>query len=257
MSLTFLNPALIKTLIFILITVLGALVADMILRFFIRVPKGFESKRAHRFTTILRNLVTVTIYVVAIYVILAILGISITPLLASAGIIGLLIGLAAKPVLEDLITGFALLAQEAIAVGDFVKIDDAEGYLESIQLRSLTLRTESGASYTIPSSMVKKIINFSSHRAHVIIDVPVKADESVEKVLKTLGTALATLKEDREFAEFVLPGSVVNGIEEFRATGPMIVRATIITYPSRRLDIGRQFRFLIKKDFEKNKINFG
>lgn len=252
-----LDASILKALIYILLTIVVAIVVDNILRSLIRVPKRLDTRHARTFTTILRNIITVIVYSITVYIIFTILGVNLTPLLASAGIAGVLLGLAARPVFEDFISGFFLLSQESIAVGDYIKIDDVEGYIEAIQFRTLTLRMESGATCIIPNSMVKRILNFSSHRSHVIIDIPTKSDAPIATALKAMETALAHIQKDKDLETFILPGSTINGIEEFRPVGPMILRATLITYPSRRWEIARKYRQLVKQEFEKHKIHFG
>src|SRR5258708_11147945 len=128
------DAALFRSFAYILATLLIAILLDNILRSLIRVPKRLDTRHARTLTYIIRNTITVVVYVIAVYIILTILGINLTPLLASAGIAGIVLGLAAKSFFEDFVSGFFLLSQEAISVGDYVKIDDAEGYIDSIQV---------------------------------------------------------------------------------------------------------------------------
>src|SRR5437667_12373606 len=125
---------------YVSLTILVAIIVNRILRSFIKVPKKFESRRAHTYVTIVRNIVTIIIYTITIYVILVTLGVNFTPLLASAGIIGVIIGISARTAIEDLINGFFLLTQDSIAIGDYVKLETAEGYIEKIGARTLTVR---------------------------------------------------------------------------------------------------------------------
>lgn len=253
----FLSPMFLKTVLTILVTLLLAIITDNILRSLIKVPKGFDSRRANTYIRIIKTIITILVYAVAINGTFIMLGISITPLLTTAGIAGVFVGLGAQSILKDLIAGFFILSQESIVVGDYVKLGETEGYIEAIKFRTTHIRAQDGALHIIPNGMINILINYSSHHSHVLVDIPAKSDSSIEVVLKTMETALIVLEKDKDLGSFVLPGSVVNGIEDFKAVGPMIVRTTIITYPSRRLDIGRRYRQLVKKEFEKHKLNFG
>src|SRR5690348_8449453 len=106
-----LDTSLLKSVIYVLVTLLGAIIADNVLRSLIKLPKSFDSRRSRTFTTILNNIVSAIVYITAIYIIFTVLGVNLTPLLASAGIVGIVIGLTGKPVLDDLLAGFFLLSQ--------------------------------------------------------------------------------------------------------------------------------------------------
>lgn len=239
---------------YISLAVLLAVVINTILRSFIKLPKNFENRRVHTYVTVARNAVTVIVYVITIYVILVMFGINFTPLLASAGVIGVIIGISARTAIEDLINGFFLTTQDSIAVGDYVKLDTAEGYIEKIGARTLTVRCGDGALYIIPNGQVKIVINYSRHRTYQGIDAIVKSDQDIDKALKAVEEALVSLQKDNELGVSVDSGSRVEGIEEFKADGKMIIRTTIITRLAIRKEVARKFRYLAKKNFEKYKV---
>jgi small conductance mechanosensitive channel len=239
------------------LTLLLAIIINNILRSFIKVPKSFDSRRARTYATIVRNSITIIVYAVTIHIIFIELGINLTPLLASAGIIGIILGIGARALIEDLINGFFLLTQDSIAIGDYVKLDDAEGNIEKIGFRTLVIRGDSGELYIIPNGQVKNVINFSRHKSHMNVDFPVKTDQNIDASIKAMGDALEELQKDKEMSEHLFPGSSVKGIEEFKVDGKMILRAKIITRPEVRFEAARKYRYLVKKNFEKNKIIFG
>lgn len=246
-----------KTLFFVSLTILIAIVVDNLLRSFVRVPKNLANRRARSYAMIFRNIITTVVYLISLNIIFIHLGINITPLLASASIIGLAIGIGARPIIEDLISGLFLLSEDIVATGDYVKIEEAEGTIETIGFRTLSLRDASGALYIIPNGLVKKLQNFSRNKSRVMIDIPVKVDQNIDKAVKAAEEALVNLQQQKELESSLFPGAAVNGIEDFKAAGPMIIRVSIITYPARRFEIGRKYRYLLKKQFEKNKIQFG
>lgn len=242
---------------YVALTLLVAVVLDNLLRSYVKVPKAFDNNRAITFVTIIKSTITVLVYVVAINIIFILLGINITPLLASAGIIGVILGISARPIIEDFLNGFFLLSQHAIEINDYVKIDDAEGYIESIGFRTLTIRTESGAVIIIPNGLVKKVINYSRHRSNVIINLPIKAEHPVDKILEAAENALKQLKQDKSLEPFLHSGSTVDGIEEFVNNAghfSMLIQVTIVISPSKRLVVGNKYRYLLKKEFEKARI---
>jgi len=252
-----LSPEIIRALFSVSLTILIAIIVDNLFRLFMKLPKHFNNRRARTYVTILRNIATVVIYTIALNIIFIILGINITPLLASAGIIGITIGIGARPLVEDLITGLFLLSQDSIAVDDYVRIDDVEGTIEAMGMRTLRVRDDTGAIAIIPNGQVKKVINFSRNKASVLIDIPVKSDQGIETALKAAGNALTLLQKEEDLKSSLFPGAAVNGIEEIKPDGGVLIRSTILTYPARRFDVARRYRYLVIKEFEKQKILLG
>ncbi len=234
-----------------------AIVIDKVLRLFIKIPKSLDNRRARTYATILHSAIRIAVYTIALYLILTTLKIDITPLLASAGIIGVSIGISARIVIEDLINGIFLLTQDSIAVGDYIKVDDAEGEIEKIGFKTLTIRGDSGELYIIPNGQVKKVINFSRHKSYMNVDIPVKSDQDIDLTINAMQDALKELGKDKELSDSLFPGQSIKGIEEFKADGKMILRGKIVTSPGLRASVARKYRYLVKKNFEKNKITLG
>ena len=158
----FLTPQHAKDLFFIALTILSAYIVTRIARALIKLPAGgVENRRRETFAAILSSVVTIFVYIVALHVIFGILNINIAPLIASAGILGLSIGMGARGLIEDLIAGMTLLSQDSIAIGDEVEIDGSVGKIEKIGFRTLNIRAKDGSLHIIPNGMVKKVINHS------------------------------------------------------------------------------------------------
>lgn len=252
----FISSEMLKTYLYVGITLLIAVLIDNILRALIRVPKHFDNRRARRFTAITRTVITVITYIIAGYTVLMLLGVDLTPLLASATAVAIILSIGARPIIEDFVTGIFLLSLNSIAVGDYVKSGETEGYIESIDSRTLMIRADTGALHIIPNSQVKELVNFSRNKINLIIDLPVKANQDITKVMKAANNALKELQEDEKIKDALFAESSVDGIEDFKSTEIMSLRVTLTTYPVRRWEVGRRYRYLVKKEFEKNKITF-
>lgn len=248
------NQAFILTTLKICAALLIAVVCNVILRHAIRFPKQLRLKRSETLVSVLRNIITVIVYLIAFHYILIILGVNIGPLLASAGIAGLAIGFGAKSLIEDLISGVFLLGQATIAIGDYVVINDDEGFIETISLRTLSIRDQSGALHIIPNGMVKVVTNYSRGKTHVYVDIPVRADQPIQKVLSEAEHALKKIQEDAEPSVYL--GSRVLGIDNFTPGNNMVIRVDVITSARDRWLVSKKLRLLIKKGFEKQNIAF-
>jgi small-conductance mechanosensitive channel len=256
MNIDLFSAAMVKMYFYAGITLFIAVLLDYIFRALIRFPQRFRNKRTNTAAAVIRNVITITIYICAGYTILTILGINLTPLLASASIIGIIIGIGARSIIEDFVNGLFLLSLDSIAIGDYIKIDETEGMIEHIGARTIKIRAQNGAVHIIPNSQIKELVNFSKHKFNLFIDLPVKANQDITKVIHAAENALKELQRDETVKDALFPGTGVNGIEDFKNTEIMSFRITLVTYPIRRWEIGRKYRFLIKKEFEKEKLIF-
>ena len=234
----------IKTYLYAGVTLLVAVLVDYILRSFIRVPKRFGTKRTHTIASVIRNLITTVVYIVALYIILSLFGINLTPLLASATVIGIVFGIGARGIIEDFVNGLFLLSLDSIAIGDYLQIgttfiqgDITEGIVERIGARALTIRTDNGTVHIIPNGQIRKIINFSRQKFNIIIDLPVKINQEIDVIIKAAENALEQLQKDPAYAELITPVSEVKGIENFKEAETMIIRVIITTSPVHRNEI--------------------
>lgn len=250
------NSALLKTLLHVGLTLLIAVIVDNILRSLIRVPKHFDNRSAKHFTAFAKNITSIVVYVVCAYIILTILNFPLGTLLASASVIGIIIGIGARSTIEDFVNGLFLLSLDSMVVGDYIKIGETEGYVERISSRTLSIRDLSGAIHMVPNGQIKELVNYSRNKSNVLVDLPVKSNQNVTKVMSALEDALKELHENEDYKHALFPGSEVSGIESFTNPDYMTVRVTLVTYPVKRWEVGRKYRLLAKKAFEKHKLSF-
>lgn len=250
------SSEMVKNYIYVGVTLLIAVLLDNLLRALIKVPKSFDNRRARRVTAITKNVITIIVYVISAYIVLTLLGVDLTPLLASASIIGIVLGIGARSIIEDFVTGLFLLSHDSVALGDYVKIGEAEGVVERIDSRTMTIRAQDGSAHLIPNSQIKGLANFSRNKTNILIDLPLKSNQDINKTIKAAENALEQLKKDETHGDAIAPGSIVNGIEAFQNPEIMILRITVVTAPMRRWEVARKYRYLVKREFEKSKIVF-
>ncbi len=154
-------------------------------------PLRFIDERTRRTALkVMNNIATVLIVLFALAYILLIWGIDVSPLLASAGIAGLIIGLALKDPMENLIYGVILALDPSFRVGDVVEIDGTLGRVEEIGLRNTKIVTFSGDMVTVPNSVIanSRVLNYHlpSDRVRVSVRIGVSYDSDPELVKQTL-----------------------------------------------------------------------
>jgi hypothetical protein len=130
-----------------------------------RSRKGLANARAQTMMPLIRNVLFVAIFIIALIVALANMGMNVTPLLAGAGVIGLAIGFGAQSLVADLITGLFIIIEDSLAIDDYVDVGGHLGTVEGLTIRTVRLRDIDGIVHTIPFSEIKSIKNYSRDSA--------------------------------------------------------------------------------------------
>ena len=171
-------------------------------------------ERASTIGSLLRSLSTALIYSVALVMILELFGLSLIPVIASAGVLALAIGFGAQSVVEDLLRGFFMLSEDQFGVGDRIDVGSVNGFVERVTLRTTVIRDTTGTLWHVPNSQINWVANEAqeSSRATVDIGVPytVDLDESTEVLLR----AADEVANDPDWSDVVRRPPEVSGVEE-------------------------------------------
>lgn len=193
------------------------------------------------------------VVVLAGITVLSQLGMDIAPILAGVGVLGLAIGFGAQTLVKDIITGAFMLIEDAVAVGDIVKIDDAGGVVEAISIRTIRLRDLAGAVHTIPFSSVGKVTNLTKDYSRYVVECGVAYREDVDEVIAVLKELGAALKADPTFGPDMIEPIEILGLDRFEDSA-VIVRARLATKPGRQWAVGREFNRRLKRAFDERGI---
>ncbi len=136
-----------------------------------------------------------------------------TPILAGAGIIGLAVGLGTQNLVNDLVSGFFILFDNYYLVGDEVEIDDIEGEVEAIDLRTTRIRHDDGQLCILRNGEINNVINYSKEYVYAVVEVGVAYDSNLDRVYQVIQAIGKQLKE--KYSE-VLEPTHVDGLESFR-----------------------------------------
>lgn len=168
------------------------------------------------------------------------------PILASAGIIGLAIGLGAQSLVTDLVSGFFILFENQYLVGDIVEISGAVGRVEAISIRHTQIRDEQGKLYIIPNGQIKTVTNFSKGFVNAVVDIKVPTSTNLEQVVHDMAEAGRRLRKCRRE---VLGDTVVKGLVDL-SPSDMVVRAVTRVEPGSNQAMQREYRRLLKEVFD-------
>src|SRR5437667_2107026 len=181
------------------------------------------------------------------------LGFSIAPVLASAGIVGLAVGFGAQSLVKDFISGFFILFEDQFGIGDAVKIGDFSGVVERMTLRATVLRNLEGQVYIVPNGNIHTVTVMTKGWARAVMDVTVPHSEGLGKIFDVLQRTGARLAQD--WPDRVLEQPAILGVEKLDDSG-VTIRSIVKTPPFKQDDVGREWRRLVKDEFDKAGIEF-
>jgi moderate conductance mechanosensitive channel len=214
-----------------------------------RTSSSDELRRIDTVSTAFRRVATVVVVLIAGTAVLGELGISVAPILATAGVAGLAIGFGAQSLIKDYFTGFFLLLEDQIRDGDVVEILGKAGEVEDVTLRHVRLRDGDGYVHFIPNGEIKTVINRTREHGYAMVDVGVPADADCEAVFQAMREVGAGLRADPKFGPLVLADVDVFGVERWELWG-MLLRCRIKVLPHERDTVRREFNLRLSKELK-------
>jgi moderate conductance mechanosensitive channel len=221
-------------------------------------PNTAEARRRARLRTLLpifRNILFVVVIVLAVMMALSALGVQIGPLIAGLGVLGVAIGFGAQSLVRDVIAGVFYLLDDAFRVGEYIQSGNYKGTVESFSFRSVRLRHQRGAVYTVPFSLLGAVQNQSRDWVIDKLTVGITYDSDIEKARKLIKQIGLELAEEPEFKPLIIEPLKMQGVDAFGDYAVQI-RMKMMTLPGENFVIRRQALARIKKAFDANGIKF-
>ncbi|MDQ7732596.1 mechanosensitive ion channel [Halomonas sp. SpR1] len=212
--------------------------------------------RAQTITPMIRNIIFVTILIIAVIAGLANLGVNVTPLLAGAGVIGLAIGFGAQTLVQDLITGIFILIEDSLAVDDFVQINSHTGTVEGLTLRTVRLRDLDGIVHIITFSRIESIHNMSRQFGIALMRIRIPFDMKIDDAITLMQETAQELRRDPMMRHYIWSPLEMQGVQGFEDGCP-ILRMRFRTAPEMQWDVSRAFNLLLKQRMEAQEIDLG
>jgi len=212
-----------------------------------------RTKRARTIGKLLQNSLAVVVVVIAGLTALRQLGVDITPALTGAGIAGLAVGFGAQTLVRDVISGFFLILEDQVRVGDVAVVNGTGGLVEAVNLRTIVLRDEEGTVHVFPNGEVKTLANKSKDFAYYVVSVGMLYDEDPDRVAEAMKSAADSLLTDPEFRIHILEPLEIYGIDAFEPT-QMVLKGRIKTVPLKQWTVGRELRKRIAHTFRERGI---
>jgi small-conductance mechanosensitive channel len=198
-------------------------------------------RRAATLSGILTSFVTAAVVFIAGLMFLREISIDVVPILTGAGIAGLAIGFGAQNLVRDIISGFFLILEDQVRVGDVARINGVGGMVEQINLRTIVLRDAEGAVQVFPNGTVTALANLSKQFAYAIVDVRVAYNENIDRVIGTIREVGAAMERDAFWQPLVLGPIEVLGVESL-ADGLATLRIRYKTIPLNQGRVANEVR---------------
>jgi len=210
-------------------------------------PQSVESrKRIQTLSSTVRAVANTVFLLIMTMLILGEIGINIGPLIAAAGIGGLAIGFGAQNLVRDVITGFFIILEDQVRVGDTVKVGDKSGQVERLGLRLLVLRDSDGSLHMIPNGTIQAITNMTKGFSYAVLGVTVPADQDANAVTAVLKEVGAEMEHDSGFAVDILGSPEVIEVSDL-SDGRTKLTVRLKTAPGQQGRVSYELRRRIKR----------
>jgi small conductance mechanosensitive channel len=214
---------------------------------------AISTRRAQRLEalgTILDSVLGVAVWSIAAFVILgSTFGISLAPLLAGAGILGVALGFGAQDIVKDFLSGFFILVEDQYGIGDIVDVGEATGTIESISLRTTRLREVTGTVWHVPNGEIRRVGNMSQEWSRVLLDIEVAYGADIDRVAEVMESVAVEMARESEYRELFLDDPQVWGVEAL-GSDSVAIRFVIKTKAGEQWPISRELRRRIKLAFD-------
>src|SRR3989441_8407726 len=198
-------------------------------------------RRATTLGRILTSLVTAVVGFMAVLMLLRELSIDIVPILTGAGIAGLAIGFGAQNLVRDVISGFFLILEDQVRIGDLARINGVAGTVEQINLRTIILRDGEGAVQVFPNGTITALANLSKQFAYAVVETRVAYSENIDRVMGTIREVGVSMERDPVWQPIVLAPLEIAGITSL-ADGAATVQVKFKTLPLNQGKVANELR---------------
>ena len=217
---------------------------------------GAVAKRITTLSGVLWTISSGLLWFVVVLIALSQIGVNIGPILAGAGVVGLAVGFGAQHLVRDLVTGFFLLLENQIRVGDIAIINGTSGVIESITFRTVVLRDQAGIVHVFPNGAINTLANATMDWSAYVIDVAVPYREDTDRIVELMRQVGVEMRKEAEYARAMLEPIEILGVDNFTDTG-VTIKARFKTQPAQQFSVGREYRRRLKKVLDGEGIGLG
>jgi small-conductance mechanosensitive channel len=213
------------------------------------VVPGTATQRVRTLMSVLWTIVVGLAWFVAVLTTLGQIGVNVTPVLAGAGIVGLAIGFGAQNLVKDLVSGFFLILENQVRVGDVAVINGTGGLVEAISFRTIVLRDEAAVVHVFPNGSITTLSNMTKDWSAYVISVNVAFREDPDRVVDVMRRVAEEMYAEPNYRAAMLEPIEIFGVDGFTESA-VIIKARLKTLPLQQFTVGREYRRRLKKAFD-------
>ena len=210
-------------------------------------------RRADTLKSVSNYVITIVLTGIGTAMILGEIGVDLGPILATAGVLGLAIGFGAQSLVEDMISGFFIILENQIRVGDVVDIVGHAGKVEELNLRMTVLRDLEGKVHYVRNGQIKTVVNLTKDFSCYVFDIGIAYREDVNEAMAKMREVDEELRADEAFKDKIIEPLEIFGLDAFGDSAVMI-KARYQTRPGEQWGIGREYKRRLKAVFDENDI---
>jgi small conductance mechanosensitive channel len=216
-------------------------------------PPSESAKRVETLIRLVRQAVHLVLWLVVGLVVLQELGVDIGPILAGAGILGLAVGFGAQNLVRDVISGFFIILENQVRVGDVAVINGTGGLVEKINFRTIVLRDLQGTVHVFPNGTITTLSNMTQEWSAYVFEVGVAYKENTDSVVEVIREVLAGMRDDETHGPAIIEDPEIFGVDAL-GDSAVVIKGRIKTRPIRQWAVGREFLRRIKLAFDERGI---
>jgi small-conductance mechanosensitive channel len=216
-------------------------------------PPSESQKRIETIVRLTRQAVMLMLWLTVSLMILMEFGVEIGPIIASAGIVGLAVGFGAQNLVRDFISGFFIILENQVRVGDVAIINGTGGLVEKINFRTIVLRDLSGVVHVFANGTVNTIANLTNEWSAYVFEIGVAYKENTDRVIEVMQSVGQSMREDEDFGKLIIEDVEIFGVDKF-ADSAVVIKGRIKTRPIRQWEVGREFLRRVKLAFDEQGI---
>jgi small conductance mechanosensitive channel len=222
---------------------LGRLVRRSVQRLVVRSrgDSAHLAKRAETLSGVAASLMRISVWTIAVLLVIDKLGVNPGPALAGASIVGVAVGFGAQSLVRDFLSGFFVLAEDQFGVGDVITVSDVTGTVEEVNLRVTRLRAADGTVWFVPNGEMRKVGNAAKEWSRAIVDVTIPVAADLTAAVAAISDELQRLAADPVWSELVIEAPEVLGVESI-SVDALTIRMQVKTKPAMSSRVARELR---------------
>ena len=212
-----------------------------------------ELKRIETMSRVFRYLTSVIITIVTGMLLLSELGISIAPILAGAGVVGIAIGFGAQSLVKDFFSGFFLLLENQVRQGDYIEVAGKSGQVQELTLRYVRLIDYQGNVHFIPNGIINTVTNMSREFSYAVMDIGISHQANLGEAMAVMREVGEALRNDDGYRLKILDQLEISGVDSMTDTA-VIIKCRFKVQALEPPDVRREYLQRIKRAFDAHHI---